>query len=292
MSPRSGESRIWRSTALIAVLGVILVLFLGGGPFRVSAPPVAGKVQSRELDAASSGTPVATPVERENLREIEATAIVQPDVDPQDADPLDGDPLDGKPSDKDPDAPVDQTQLEIVRSGRPNDEPATVAVYDGDPTTTWVPAADAEETWLWLDVGAERRLRSVRWLGRGSGSIEVSLSSDRERWRDVERVDVRGGWQGIDVRDDARYVRLTLLADDDGVIPGIAEATVYGSDRGESVSSEQRADSSRDRKRDPRQRRNTESAVEQEAGESTRGWQWGRGQRRRQRPGSHLSGAG
>jgi hypothetical protein len=53
------------------------------------------------------------------------------------------------------------------------------------------------------------------------------------------------------------------------VIPGIAEATVYGSDRGESVSSEQRADSSRDRKRVPRQRRNTESAVEQEAGEST-----------------------
>ena len=48
--------------------------------------------------------------------------------------------------------------------------------------------------------------------------------------------------KGIELRDDARYVRLTLLpADDGGELPAIAEAAVYGPDRKRSVSSEQRA---------------------------------------------------
>ena len=266
MSPRSGDTG-WRSAALIAVLGVIFVISVGGGSFRVSAPPAAGMMQTRELDAAAGGTPVATPAEPGNPLDIEAPATNQSDVDSLDADPLDGDPLDGRPNGIDAGAPVDQTQLEIVRSGRPNDEPATVSAYDGDPATTWIPEADAEETWLWLDLGAERRLRGVRWLARGSGAIEVSLSSDRERWRDVERVEVGTAWQGIDVRDDARYVRLTLIPDDNGELPAIAEATVYGPDQGGSVSSEQQAESNRDRKRDRQERSNEESAAEQQAGE-------------------------
>ena len=54
-------------------------------------------------------------------------------------DPLDGDPLDGTPADDDPGAPVDETQLEIVRSARPHDEPETLVIYDDDPQTEWAP---------------------------------------------------------------------------------------------------------------------------------------------------------
>ena len=117
-----------------------------------------------------------------------------------------------------------------------------MAVYDDDPQTVWTPQADAGETWLWLDLGLERRLREVRWLAQGTGTVEIAVSNDRQRWRDVDRVEVSRGWQGVELRDDARYVRLTLLpADDGGELPAIAEAAVYGADRRPSVSSEQRA---------------------------------------------------
>jgi len=98
--------------------------------------------------------------------------------------------------------------------------------------------------------------------------IEVSLSSDQQRWREVDRLDVDRGWQGIDVREDARYVRLTLHRDDEGQLPAITEAAVYGSERREVVSTEQRADSNRDRKRDRPERRTKDAAAEQQAGES------------------------
>ena len=268
MTPRSGENGRWRPAALIAVLGVFVGLAVGGGPFQASVPPAAGMMPNREWDAARGGTPVATPAEPDTPLDIEEPSPSEREVDPLDVDPLDGDPLDGEPPDKDTSAPTDQTQLEIVRSGRPNDEPATVPAYDGDPATKWIPEAGAEETWLWLDLGAERRVRDVRWLAQGSGSVEVSLSGDRQRWRNVGRIDVGMGWQGIDVREDARYVRLTLLPDDDGEVPAIAEAAVYGSDQRGSVSSEQQANTNRDRDRDRQERRNTESAAEQQVAES------------------------
>jgi hypothetical protein len=188
-------------------------------------------------DEPASGTPVtATAAQHDPLDSdpSEATSIA--------GDPLDGDPLDGQPDDGDPGAPVDQTQLEIVRSARPHDEPTTLPVYDDDPQTVWEPQADADETWLWLDLGLERRLREVRWLSQGTGSVEIAVSNDRERWQDVDRVEVSRGWQGVELRDDARYVRLTLLpVDDGGELPAIAEAAVYGANRKPSVSSEQRA---------------------------------------------------
>ncbi|MBW3634752.1 MAG: hypothetical protein KY456_17165, partial [Chloroflexi bacterium] len=132
---------MWQPAALIAVLGVFLGLAVGGGPFRVSAPPAAGMMQTRELDAAAVGTPVATPAEPGNSLEVEPPTANRRgddrlDGDPLDGDPLDGDPLDGKPSGEDTGAPIGQTQLEIVRSGRPSDEPETVSAYDGDPATT------------------------------------------------------------------------------------------------------------------------------------------------------------
>jgi hypothetical protein len=217
--------------------------------------------QSGESDELASGTPVAATAEPHDPLDSDPTpgASIA-------GDPLDGDPLDGRPADDDPSAPEDQTQLEIVRSARPHDEPATVAVYDDDPQTVWTPQSDAGETWLWLDLGLERRLREVRWLAQGTGSVEIAVSSDRRRWRDVDRVDVGRGWQGVELRDDARYVRLTLLATDDGgELPAIAEATVYGPDRRKVVSSEQRAGDGRERKRERQPRGDRQSVSEQEA---------------------------
>jgi hypothetical protein len=156
--------------------------------------------------------------------------------------------------------------LEVVRSARPHDEPRSVAVYDDNPQTAWTPQTDAEETWLWLDLGLERRVREVRVLSRGRGSLDVAVSSDRRLWRDVDRIDAGGGWQGLGLREDARYVRLTLLSADDGdELPAIAEAAVYGPDRRRSVSSEQRAGEAREPNRDRQSRGKGKSATEQKA---------------------------
>jgi hypothetical protein len=166
-------------------------------------------------------------------------------------------PVDGDPSD-----PVGQRPLEVLRSARPHDEPTATVVYDGDPQTVWTPHADADETWLWLDLGVERRLREVRVLAQGSGTAEIALSSDRRQWRDVDQIDVGGGWQELEMRDDARYVRLTLLpTDDGGDLPAIAEVALYGSDRSRSVSSERQVSSGRDRQ----SRGDRKSAAEQKA---------------------------
>ncbi len=184
-------------------------------------------------------------------------------------DPLDGDPLDGLPADGDSGAPADQTQLEIVRSARPHDEPTTLVAYDDDPQTVWTPQADAGESWLWLDLGLERRLRGVRWLAQGTGIVEIAVSSDAQRWREVDRVDVDPGWQDLELRDDARYVRLTLLpSDDGGELPAIAETAVYGSERRRSVSLAERADDQSERDRDHQARGDRKSVSEQKAEEN------------------------
>jgi hypothetical protein len=198
-------------------------------------------MQTRELDSAAGATPVAPVASTASPPQSGRPAETSTESDSAPADPLDGDPLDGKPADEDPGAPVDETQLEIVRSGRPHDEPMTLSAYDDDPSTAWAPEADSDATWLWLDLGIERRLRNVRWLATGSGAIEVSLSSDRERWINVDRVDAVTGWQGIDLREDARYVRLTLIPGAEGELPAIAEAAVYGPDQVVGVSAEQKA---------------------------------------------------
>jgi hypothetical protein len=259
VTQRPTESRSWR-TAISFVITAVAVSLALGGTFLVPGPPAAGMQVSGNGDESLNGTPVA------------ATAEVH---DPLDSDPprgallgddsLDGDPLDGPPA-SDPEAPVDQTPLEVVRSARPHDEPTTVAVYDDDPQTAWTPHADDGETWLWLDLGLERRLREVRVLARGRGIVGVSVSSDRQRWRDVDQIDVGGGWQGLELRDEARYVRLTLLPPDDGgELPAIAEAAVYGSDRNLGVSTEQQAADAPERNRTRQPRDGRKSAAEQKA---------------------------
>jgi hypothetical protein len=241
---------------MFVVIAVALSLALGG-TFLGPSPLAAGMQESDNSDEPVSGTPVAAD-----------TAPHDPlDSDPSQGasiagDPLDGDSLDGMPVDGDPSDPVGQRPLEVLRSARPHDEPTATVVYDGDPQTVWTPHADADETWLWLDLGVERRLREVRVLAQGSGTAEIALSSDRRQWRDVDQIDVGGGWQELEMRDDARYVRLTLLpTDDGGDLPAIAEVALYGSDRSRSVSSERQVSSGRDRQ----SRGDRKSAAEQKA---------------------------
>jgi hypothetical protein len=242
----------------VAALTVSLLL---GGAILVPSPSIARMQEAGKEEGLAGGTPVAARAEPHDP--------LDSDPSPRESvadDALDGDPLDGPAVDGDLNAPADQTQLDIVRSARPHDEPVTVAVYDDDPATVWTPRADGGETWLWLDLGLERRLREVRWLARGKGTVEIAVSSDRQRWRDVDRVDVEHGWQGVELRDDARYVRLTLLsAEDGGELPAIAEAAVYGTERRRSVSSQQRAGDSRERDRDRQSRGDRPSVSEQEA---------------------------
>jgi hypothetical protein len=260
VTQRPIEPRSWR-TAISYVVTAVAIALAVGGTFFVPRPSAARMQESGNRDESVRGTPVAATVEPHDPLDYDPSQGT-PNAD----DPLDGDPLDGSPTDGNSSAPVDQTQLEIARSARPNDEATTVAVYDADPQTVWTPRADADESWVWLDLGQERSLREVRLLARGRGTVEIAVSSDRRRWRDVDRVDVGGGWQGIELRDDARYVRLTLLpADDGGELPAIAEAAVFGPDRKRTVSTEQRAGEAREGDRDRQSRGSRRSASRQDA---------------------------
>jgi hypothetical protein len=202
------------------------------------------QMQVRDRGAPAVGTPVVATAELE---------------DPLDGDPLDGDPLDGEPPGEDKNAPANHDQFDIVRSGRPSQEPRTLPSYDDDPATVWMPEAEEGESWVWFDLGTDQRLRQIRWLALGDGAVEVSISSDRRRWEEIERVDVAGEWQGVTLREDARYVRLSLMPSDDESPPAIAEVAVFGKDRGGSASVEQGAEDGREQRRDRRNRGDAET---------------------------------
>ena len=247
------------------VLAILILVLSLAGTILVAGPSAAGMEESSIRDKPANGTPVAAAAARHDP--LDSSPSQEESHSGQEeshsGDPLDGDPLDG-PTAGDPGAPNDQTQLEVKRSARPRDEAATVAVYDDDPETVWTPEADTGESWFWLDLGLERPLREVRWLAEGRGVVEIAVSSDRRRWRDVDRVEVGRGWHGADLREDARYVRLTLLPiEDGGDLPAIAEAAVYGPP---SVTAEQRAGDRRASNRDRPSRRDGESLAKQEAG--------------------------
>ena len=240
---------------------MLIVSLLLGGTILVASPSAAGMQEAGNGEEPASGTPVAAAVTSQESLDSDSSQGAS-----NTGDPLDGDPLDGLPADGDSGAPVDQTQLEVVRSARPHDEPATLVAYDDDPQTVWTPQADAGESWLWLDLGLERRLREVRWLAKGTGSVAIAVSNDGQRWREVDRVDVGRGWQGLELRDDARYVRLTLLRPDDGgELPAIAETAVYGSERRPRVSLAQRPSDERHRDQVRQARHDQKSVSEQKA---------------------------
>jgi hypothetical protein len=205
------------STSGIArwVAGVVGILILAA---LIGARLVYAETENTRTSNRAA-TPVATPpVASDSL-----------DGDPLTADPLDGDPLDGKPP-ADPTPPRGSKELEVVRSGRPTSAPASLAAYDGDPATTWDPGKETKDAWVWLDLGQARQVREVRWLARGSGAVDVAVSNDRERWHDIGHEAVHNGWATQTLSDDARYVRLTLLPDDSGDRPQLADVTVYGDD--------------------------------------------------------------
>lgn len=246
------RTRAARSIAWMTIVVAMLVVALGAISISIAdAGPSAGVTASRLDDHLARNTPVS--------------ATAQP-TDPLDGDPLDGDPRGADPLDsdlpgKDTGSPTDNMQFDIPRSGRPDVLPRSDVAYDGNPDTIWTPEQDGEDAWLWLDLGVDRRVREVRWLARGAGAINVSISSDRRHWQDVDQIDVAAEWQGVTLRDDARYIRLTLQPDDEGNLPGIAEASVYG--RGDSsVSMEQKAKKTKKSEKDSSTKKNRGSGNE------------------------------
>jgi hypothetical protein len=222
--------------ATLTGLACLLVLASSMGiPWHVGLEPVAGLAQPRPKQTANVGTPVPLPGS---------------DGQPAGDDPLDGDPLDGSPPQDDPDAPRHEAKFAIERSGRPDAAPSSLLAYDGDPNTAWAPESDGEEPWLWLDLGDKREVREVRWLARGAGTIGVSVSNDRAKWQQVDVVEVGRGWQGVPLRDDARYVRLLLQTADNGELPEVAEVAVYGQNADQSAVRAQKAkNDGKDKKR-------------------------------------------
>jgi hypothetical protein len=266
MMRRLGYLAQWRPAIVTATIAGFLVVSLAISFLADPLPGGPGMAGAQE----ESATPVATPV---------ATAPHDPlDGIPPQREPREADPLDGALPTEDQGAPEGQQFLAIARSGRPNDAPPTQPAYDGDPDSIWTLASDAEQTWVWFDLGADSRLREVRWLTRGSGAVDLAVSSDRKSWTDVDRVATHHTWQGIPMRADARYVRLTLLPDDDGQLPQLAEVAVYGRplqpddavdqdarderpqargrDRQESTASRQRANGGNESSRERRQQVN------------------------------------
>ena len=148
-----------------------------------------------------------------------------------------------------PPEPDNATQLKIVQSGRQKDTPNSTALYDGDLETIWSPR-DVEEPWVWVDLGDTETVRNVRWLADGRGEVELSVSADRKQWAVLDTQSITGGWQEIALREDAQYVRLTLLPDDDSAI-GLAEVEVFGRERKADASLAQKANEG-NKKRDKR----------------------------------------
>ena len=242
--PRSGNgaARSRASFGLMAVLLIVLSVALS--MLFAAGTGGADAMQSREGGTPASGTPVA--------------------AESGTNDPLDGDPLDGPPRTDDSDEPEDLTQYEFTRSGRPAGAPQSLTAYDGDSKTAWS-VADATETWIWFDLGEERPLREVRWLTSGAGTIEVAVSADREEWSDVGEREVDPGWQSLDAREEARYVRLTLVAEEEGSVPPLAEVAAYGPDRAGGVALEQRArNDKRETRRDSRDNSRRNRATDRE----------------------------
>jgi hypothetical protein len=254
--------RKFRGSAAVdsRVLAYLGMLLLVGSLVVANAIPFS-LVDAQSASQRSSNPAAATPVPAGSERD----------------DPLDGDPLDGEPRPNDDREPEALAELEIVRSGRPADAPDSRPAYDGNPKTAWMVAGEGDGTWIWFDLSDEEAVREVRWLARGSGAIEVTLSDDRDAWREVGRRDVRAGWQTVAFTQGARYVRLTLRPDEDGNLPMLAEVATYGTEGNKSVARKQRArddegDDARERERGARDRERDRAAerrtVVRDRGES------------------------
>ncbi|MDQ2655764.1 MAG: discoidin domain-containing protein, partial [Chloroflexota bacterium] len=193
-----------------------------------------------------------------------ATPLPEPDA-------LDGDPLDGPTSKKRPPDPDNAKQLTIVQSGRQKDTPNSTLIYDGKLDTSWSPT-DVDEPWVWVDLGDTETVRNVRWLAAGSGDVEISVSSDRKQWAVLDTQGITGGWQEITLREDAQYVRLTLLPKDDTSDVGLAEVEVFGRERDADASLAQKAkkgNQKRDKRRSSERAQKAAKADDEPASDDT-----------------------
>jgi hypothetical protein len=261
--------------ALIAVTLIVLCGLVGGLAWssaglaheREPAPAPATCQQPEGLSPRGAEILCAVS-EREDsaldYKATDATPVPEPDA-------LDGDPLDGPARKKRPPEPDNATQLTIVQSGRQKDTPNSTLLYDGDPDTTWSPR-NTDEPWVWVDLGDSERVRNVRWLAAGSGDVEISVSSDRKQWAVLDTQSITGGWQEIALREDAQYVRLTLLPEDDGPGVGLAEVEVFGRESKADVSMAQKAkkgNKKRDKRRTSERAQKAAKADDEPAGDDT-----------------------
>ena len=248
--------------ALMLVVLLVLCGLVGG-----SAWPNAGLANEREPapDPATCQQPEGlSPRGAEILCAVSETENTPLDYKANDATPvsepdaLDGDPLDGPARKKRPPEPDNATQLTVVQSGRQKDTPNSTALYDGDSDTSWSPQ-NVNEPWVWLDLGDAETIRYVRWLAGGSGEVEISVSSDRKQWAVLDTQRITGGWQEISLREDAQYVRLTLLPGDDEPDVDLAEVEVFGRERQADTSLAQKAKNENTKRN---KRRNAERAQD------------------------------
>lgn len=235
--------------AIVMLCGLMGSQAWSGAGLANEREPVGSSASCEQPDGLSArGAEILCAVANTDHRALpyaanDATPVPEPDA-------LDGDPLDGPDRKKRLPDPDNATQLTIVQSGRQKDTPNSTALYDGEADTTWSPA-NGGEPWVWLDVGDTETLRNVRWLASGNGEIEISVSSDRKRWSVLDTLDITGGWQEVTLREDAQYVRLTLLPEDEATGAELAEVEVFGRERNADASLAQDA-KNRSKKRDKR----------------------------------------
>lgn len=238
---------------VVAVMGAFLTMSVVGftlWTLAAGSDAVAGMQAARFGERSVSATPVAGAMPRADPFDGEPATVASTTTDP-----LDGDPSGGRQRKEDSDAPKDLDQLAIERSGRPKEAERSDVAYDGNLETVWSPGADLDESWLWFDVGDGRRVKAIRWLAEGAGTIEIAISTDRQRWETLETVSVNSGWSGVQLREDARYVRLGIAADEERELPGIAEVAIYGRSIEAGVSKAQTAGDDRKRERDRQEKR-------------------------------------
>lgn len=256
--PRAG------AMAFLATLSLLLLI-----PPRPDVAPVAGMQAYRNGESVASATPVVA-----GERPHDPLDGDPPSSTLAGADPLDGE-LDrnGGSEERDPDPPTRLTRLEIERSGRPNSAPRSDVAYDEDAATVWAPEPGVESSWLWFDVGDGKRLREVRWLISGEGTVEIAVSLDRERWKTVGSSVVESGWGGSVLREDARYLRLSISTFAGEAPPEVAEVAIYGrSDESIRLAQDAKEREKRERgggRRGEKETPSTREAAQDSGGQST-----------------------
>lgn len=276
MDRLTARSKISRFTLFVASVVVLSGLLAG----LTWSPAGLADERASETDAPACDSPgglsargteilcaISEPVHGSTTFDVgDATPV-------RDIDALDGDPLDGPARKKRPLAPENATQLTIVQSGRQKDTPKSTALYDDNADTAWAPAG-VDEPWVWMDLGDTQAVRTIRWLASGRGDVEIAISGDRKRWSVLDTQSISGDWQEVALREDAQYVRLTLLPEDDASGVELAEVEIFGREPKADASLAQEAkqgNRKRDKRRAAQRAKDTASTSDDSAADSPSG---------------------